>query len=43
MTEIIYLLTILYATYAIDDVIGDMQVFVLMFFFILIYLVIMQV
>ena len=43
MTEIIYLVTILYATYAIDDVIGDMQLYIFASFFILIYLITMQV
>ncbi len=40
MTEIIYLLTILYAVYVIDDVVGDMQVFIYSVFSIMIYLII---
>ncbi len=39
MTEVIYLLTILYATYVIDDVIGDMHLFVYTTFLILMYLI----
>ena len=38
MSEIIYLLTILYATYVIDDVIGDLHIYILMSFFLLMYL-----
>jgi len=43
MSEIIYLLTILYATFVIDDIIGDMQLFILASFGIMIYLITMQV
>lgn len=43
MTEIIYLSTILYATYVIDDVIGDMHLFVYTTFLILMYLITMRV
>lgn len=39
MTEVIYLLTVLYATYVIDDVIGDMQLYLLVSFAILLYMI----
>ena len=38
MSEIIYLLTILYATYVIDEIIGGMHIYILMSFFLLMYL-----
>lgn len=40
MTEIIYLLTILYASYAIDEVVGDTPFFLIMSFSILGYLIV---
>lgn len=43
MTEVIYLLTVLFATYAIDHVIGDMHIFILASFGILIYLITMYI
>lgn len=39
MTEIIYLLTVMYALYVIDKVAGGMPVYLLGSFFILVYLV----
>ena len=39
MTEIIYLLTVLYAAYVIDEVIGDMHIFIYSTFLIMIYLI----
>jgi hypothetical protein len=38
MSEIIYLLTVLYATYVIDSIVGEIPVFVLSVFGMLIYL-----
>ena len=39
MTEIIYLLTVLYTAYVIDHVIGDMHIFIYSTFLILLYLI----
>jgi len=39
MTEIIYLLTTLYAAYVIDDIIGDMHLFVYAVFLIIMHLI----
>lgn len=43
MTEIIYLATVLYAFYVIDDVVEDIHVFIVSVFFIVMYLFYMEV
>ena len=43
MTEIIYLLTIMYSMYVISEVIGDMHIFIYSTFLILMFLISVQV